>query len=325
MTTLLQLVETLARDPEAKSAYAAQPDAYLHSRGYDGLDEHDVYEALAHVAETVPPLLAAQLSPPDGLGGVAALDPESFDGEPGGIDPLAFLPDEAPADLDDIRDPRDDGWADPLEQPVDHVGADGIADVGADGIDDGPDEGPDDPVQHPPGVELHETTDLDVDGPDETEQAAGEQLPAAVAPDVLPADVDDLDVDDFARPASDRRGPPVDVPTGPDEPAPDPALTDQALTDPAVDTDPAFETDTGLDGGLDSGIDGGEAFGNTLGVQDDAYALDRFEADPSFADADPPGFGDNADAFGPDAFGDEASDILDDVDLPSAYHGDVAN
>ena len=63
MTSLLQLVEELVRDPVAKTAYAADPDVYLDRHGFGDLDAEDIAEALSHVADSFPPLLAAQLTP----------------------------------------------------------------------------------------------------------------------------------------------------------------------------------------------------------------------------------------------------------------------
>ena len=74
MTSLLQLVEELVRDPVAKTAYAADPDVYLDRHGFGDLDAEDIAEALSHVADSFPPLLAAQLTPQDGLTSLAGVD-----------------------------------------------------------------------------------------------------------------------------------------------------------------------------------------------------------------------------------------------------------
>lgn len=79
VTTLLELVETLARDPEAKAAYEAAPDAYLARNGFGDLTPAEVNEAVRHSADTLPPLVAAQFTPETGLASVAGADPATFD------------------------------------------------------------------------------------------------------------------------------------------------------------------------------------------------------------------------------------------------------
>ena len=74
MSTLLTLVETLIVSPAAKAAFAAAPDSYLADHGFGGLNATDVHDALAHAADTFPPIVAAQISGADGLEGAADLD-----------------------------------------------------------------------------------------------------------------------------------------------------------------------------------------------------------------------------------------------------------
>lgn len=84
MTTLLSLVESLARDPQAKADYAAAPDAFLERNGFGTLNPSDVNEAVLHASAALPPTVAAQLNPEDGLASVAEVDPQTFPDGPGG-------------------------------------------------------------------------------------------------------------------------------------------------------------------------------------------------------------------------------------------------
>ncbi|MFN0028956.1 MAG: hypothetical protein ACKV2O_17480, partial [Acidimicrobiales bacterium] len=79
MTTLLELVETLARDPQAKAAYDAAPDAYLARNGFGDLSPAELNEAVLHSAEVLPPLVSAQFGPDGGLDAVSGADPAGFD------------------------------------------------------------------------------------------------------------------------------------------------------------------------------------------------------------------------------------------------------
>lgn len=81
MTTLLSLVEALARDPGAKADYASGPDGYLERHGFGDLSPADVNEAVHHASDALPPAAAAQVEPGDGLASVAEVDPDAF--EPG--------------------------------------------------------------------------------------------------------------------------------------------------------------------------------------------------------------------------------------------------
>ena len=84
VTTLLTLVEALARDPEAKADYAAGPDAYLERHGFGDLSPADVNEAVLHASDTLPAPAAAQVDHTGGLDSVASVDPTSFHADPGG-------------------------------------------------------------------------------------------------------------------------------------------------------------------------------------------------------------------------------------------------
>ncbi len=143
MTTLLELVETLARDPQAKAAYQDAPDTYLASNGFGDLSPAEVNEAVLHAADVLPPLVSAQFEPEAGLASVASADPAGFD-QPHtseyeedlfGLDQdspifadgeLNDAPDEQPGPHGDPQDPFPSG-AEPADQhPAlnDAVGAD---------------------------------------------------------------------------------------------------------------------------------------------------------------------------------------------------------
>ena len=50
MASLLELVEALVRDPQAKAAYRADPDDFLGRHGFGELEPSDLEEALHHAA-----------------------------------------------------------------------------------------------------------------------------------------------------------------------------------------------------------------------------------------------------------------------------------
>ena len=92
--SILEAARGLIGDPEAKAAFAEDPDGFLAARGLDDFSGPELAEALSHVADALPADEAAQL--PDGetlaslgespdahtalLGEVAAVEPSAADG-----------------------------------------------------------------------------------------------------------------------------------------------------------------------------------------------------------------------------------------------------
>lgn len=74
VSSILSVVETLLSEPSAKAEFAASPEDFLASHGFDGLEPEHVTEALHHAADTFPPRLAAEFSPADGFEGVAQVN-----------------------------------------------------------------------------------------------------------------------------------------------------------------------------------------------------------------------------------------------------------
>ena len=168
MTTLLSLVETLARDPEAKADYAAEPDAYLGRHGFGDLSPAEVNEAVLHSANTLPPVIAAQVSPSDGLASVAEVDPtsletgaaDSYEEDLFGLDDSSFEP---MTSLD-------------AEQGADNLGFDDT--TTQDVVDDGEDDAPS-ATSHP--LDLQDPHDLDEPSP---EVPTADSVPDAQAGDL---------------------------------------------------------------------------------------------------------------------------------------------
>jgi hypothetical protein len=122
--SLLELASRLAADPGEKALYQTDPPGYLDSRGYGELSPDELHDALGHVADSVPPELAAVLDPSAGLDQLAEADlnelgieelfgvpvepvpdtglgeapSEAFDDDPSGLD---ALDDEFDDELDD--------------------------------------------------------------------------------------------------------------------------------------------------------------------------------------------------------------------------------
>ena len=74
MASLLELVEALVRDPQAKAAYRADPDDFLERHGFGGLEPADLEEALHHAADSFPPTFAAQVDPAAGFDSLVQVD-----------------------------------------------------------------------------------------------------------------------------------------------------------------------------------------------------------------------------------------------------------
>ena len=104
MASLLELVETLVRDPAAKAAYRADPDEFLDRHGFGGLEPVDLEEALHHAADSFPPTVAAQVDPAAGFDSLVHVDLQElgFDDELRPLDPL----DDDPIDAADLNGPR---------------------------------------------------------------------------------------------------------------------------------------------------------------------------------------------------------------------------
>ena len=137
MTTLLSLVESLARDPQAKADYAAAPDAFLERNGFGTLNPSDVSEAVLHASAALPPTVAAQLNPEGGLASVAEVDPQTFPDGPGGEtaedyeEDLFGFDDSPPDPGGEIPDtagiqPHPEPAEEPAEEPDQHGAADGL-------------------------------------------------------------------------------------------------------------------------------------------------------------------------------------------------------
>jgi hypothetical protein len=71
MGSFLELVERLIGEPTEKMAYAADPQRYLAAHGFGAFGPVDVETALRHAAHAFPPVLAAHVSPLDGLAHLA--------------------------------------------------------------------------------------------------------------------------------------------------------------------------------------------------------------------------------------------------------------
>lgn len=284
MTTLLSLVEALARDPEEKAAYTAAPDAYLERHGFGDLTPAEVNEAVAHSADTLPPPVAAQMQPGDGLNGVAAVDPEAFD---------PTVAQQYEDDLfghDDALDPNDPalhGFEDGgFEDAAPAAQTDGAEESGG---TDGPDgaDGLDDADGARP--EAAATVGDGTDGADSPEGTA--------TPERSLADLSDphgLDIDAPAQAAGDTS------PAG------------QTTQDAAASTSPPPETIEGEEGsgqGPESAGDSRDAFAGPVAD----LVEDPFAADPLGSAEEPwyqQGPGESFDV----EIDEPESDILDDVD-----------
>ncbi|MPY95376.1 MAG: hypothetical protein GEV08_20675 [Acidimicrobiia bacterium] len=154
--SLLELASRLAADPGEKAIYQTDPPGYLDARGYGELSPGELRDALGHVADSVPPELAAVIDPSAGLDQLASADLAEL-----GLDELHGIPvedtldDELEASALEAFD-ADPGELDALEVP-----------------DSGPGPGPD-AARHDTDVD---GTDVDgTDGDDDLARTAGEAL-----------------------------------------------------------------------------------------------------------------------------------------------------
>ena len=106
MASLLQLVEALVSDPEAKADYGRDPDGYLSQRGFGDLDANDVTEALGHAADSFPPALASQVQPDEGFAALTSIELDDL-GMSGVEDYSSSAP--TPTDSGPFSDWDDDG------------------------------------------------------------------------------------------------------------------------------------------------------------------------------------------------------------------------
>jgi hypothetical protein len=136
------MAQELMLDVEAKAAFDADPDAFLASRGFDGLSPADVSDAVDLVADTLPAEAAVQLTDTDGdasgLARLATFEPAVVesdalrpDGLEGRVEP-DFVEHDPSGELDLRLDDDDDGPDEPLaddaadgEEPGDEPGDEG--------------------------------------------------------------------------------------------------------------------------------------------------------------------------------------------------------
>jgi hypothetical protein len=282
VTTLLTLVEALARDPEAKADYASGPDAYLERHGFGDLSPSEVNEAVLHASDALPPTVAAQVEPEGGLDSVARVEPTAFD-------------EGATSEYEDDlfgHDPGDDG----LDDATDPSFADGGE--ATDSAEDGDDEhgaGAQDQAAAPAGDEGSE------------DSAAADQHGADGRPDLDTLhDPHDLDDEATGQSGAPRQAAPADQTEAEDQASPGSA--DAADESPDVEdvedvedvVGEAAETSDGLEDSL-------RGFDPSL-TMDDPFStpLEGPGAEPWYQQTPEPSY--DVDVDEPDG------DILDDVD-----------
>jgi hypothetical protein len=147
MATFLELTRELAADDAAKDEFGADAEGFLAARGWSGLDEAELADALSHAVDALPATTAAQLPTSEALssGTVRADTALQRLAE---ADPPAAL---APAG-DEPADAPDTGAADGDEPAVD-------AEADPDGSDSDPD------------FELDTTYEIEDETPDWAEEA----------------------------------------------------------------------------------------------------------------------------------------------------------
>lgn len=138
-------------DPGTRAAYQAAPDRFLDSRGFGGLDADDVAEALTHATAVLPPALAVQVEPEEGLDTLTQVEHGPFDDGPAAGDAAFDDDDDAPfRSLDDGEAPGagdDGGTDDVLSRDVDFDRPeDGAETVPVPGVADAPADTPAAPV-----------------------------------------------------------------------------------------------------------------------------------------------------------------------------------
>jgi hypothetical protein len=120
--SILDVARELIDSPEAKAAYADDPDGFMAARGLDGLSNAEIDEAVGFVAEAMPAPVARQLAAEPGpatdalpLARVAAatsMEAAVIEAEPGTVDLAALVDPSGQLDL-----PTDVGAADAADVP----------------------------------------------------------------------------------------------------------------------------------------------------------------------------------------------------------------
>jgi hypothetical protein len=96
--SILEAARGLVGDPEAKAAFAEDPEGFLTARGLDDFTGPELAEALTHVADALPAAEAAQLPDADTLASLAEAPdgPTALFGEVAAVEPLATDGDGTP-------------------------------------------------------------------------------------------------------------------------------------------------------------------------------------------------------------------------------------
>jgi len=100
VTSFLQLVGNLLREPAERAAYLEDPSGYLPARGFGDFEPADVELSLQLSADSFPPTIAGRIDPTDGLNAVVSVDLDwlsSLSDERALLDTLEF---DNTADLD---------------------------------------------------------------------------------------------------------------------------------------------------------------------------------------------------------------------------------
>ncbi len=100
VTSFLQLVGNLLREPAERAAYLEDPSGYLPARGFGDFEPADVELSLQLSADSFPPTIAGRIDPTDGLDAVVSVDLDwlsSLSDERALLDTLEF---DNTADLD---------------------------------------------------------------------------------------------------------------------------------------------------------------------------------------------------------------------------------
>jgi hypothetical protein len=97
--SILEAARGLVGDPEAKAAFAEDPEGFLTARGLDDFSGPELAEAMIHVADALPADEAAQLPDADTLTslGEGPDGPAAVFGEVAAVEPMAADGDEAAA------------------------------------------------------------------------------------------------------------------------------------------------------------------------------------------------------------------------------------
>lgn len=203
--SLLELTSRLAADPAEKALYQDDPAGYLEGHGYE-LEPNELHVALAHVADSAPPEVAATIDPAGGLDQLARLDLAEL-----GVDELhGFVAEPIALDADALGErgvDHFDGLDEPgdLDEPLDEHGrSDAVATDDLDGDTMASDRLDHDAVEPrgEPSAPVEELTELDAFDEPVTEPETGVGAPT---------DGDALDLDDpFSSPGGFGAGGPLD-------------------------------------------------------------------------------------------------------------------